>query len=137
MKRLNVDRARELRLGMTDAEQALWFRLRNRQLDGCKFRRQHTIDRYVVDFVCTERLLVVELDGGQHAEQQDYDEQRTRHLQAKGYRVLRFWNNDVLTNIESVLEVVIEALASPGPSPQPSPRGEREQSAGMLHRSEK
>ena len=61
---MNVDRARGLRLGMTDAEQALWYRLRNRQLDGCKFRRQHPIDRYVVDFVCTERWLVVELDGG-------------------------------------------------------------------------
>ena len=119
---MNVDRARGLRLGMTDAEQALWYRLRNRQLDGCKFRRQHEVDRYVVDFACTERMLVVEIDGGQHLEQQDYDDARTRHLQPKGYRVLRFWNNDVLTNIESVLEAVISALASPGPSPQPSPR---------------
>ena len=122
MKRMNVDRARGLRLGMTDAEQVLWYRLRNRQLDGCKFRRQHEIDRYVADLVCVERMLIVELDGGQHLDQQDYDEARTRHLQSKGYRVLRFWNNDVLTNIERVLEVLVEALASPGPSPQPSPR---------------
>jgi very-short-patch-repair endonuclease len=130
MKRMNVDRARGLRLGMTDAEQALWYRLRNRQLEGCKFRRQHPIDRYVVDFVCTERWLVVELDGGQHFDQQDYDDARTRYLQTNGYRVLRFWNNDVLTNIESVLEVVMECLASPGPSPQPSPRrGEGEKAA--------
>lgn len=122
MNRMNVDRARGLRLGMTDAEQALWYRLRNRQLDGCKFRRQHGIDRYVVDFVCTERMLVVELDGSQHLEQQqDYDQARTRYLQAKGYRVLRFWNNDVLTNIESVLEVLMEALASPAPHPDPLP----------------
>jgi very-short-patch-repair endonuclease len=121
-ERLNVDRARGLRLRTTDAEQALWFRLRNWQLKGCKFRRQHEIDRYVVDFVCTEGMLVVELDGGQHLEQQEYDQARTRCLQARGYRVLRFWNNDVLTNIESVLEAVMEALASPGPSPQPSPR---------------
>jgi very-short-patch-repair endonuclease len=76
-------------------------------------------------------MLVIELDGGQHLEQQDDDQARTRHLQAKGYRVLRFWNNDVLTNIESVLEVLIKALASPGPSPQRSPPflirdGERE-----------
>jgi len=106
---------------MTDAEQALWYRLRNRQLDGCEFRRQHEIDRYVVDFVCTERMLVVELDGGQHLDRQDYDKARTRRLQAKGYRVLRFWNNDVLTTIESVLEVLVEALASPGSSPQRSP----------------
>ena len=112
---MNVNRARGLRLGMTDAEQALWYRLRNRQLNSCKFRRQHEIDRYVVDFICTERMLVVELDGGQHLEQQDYDDARTRYLQAKGYRVLRFWNNDVLMNIESVLEAVMEALASPQP----------------------
>ena len=122
MKRLNVDRARGLRHDMTDAEQALWYRLRNRQLDDCTFRRQHPIDCYVVDFVCTERWLVVELDGGRHLDHQDYDDARTRYLQAKGYRVLRFWNNDVLTNIESVLEVVTNALASPGPSPQLSPR---------------
>jgi hypothetical protein len=76
----------------------------------------------IADFVCAERSLVIELDGGQHLQQQGYDEQRTRHLQANGYRVLRFWNNDVLVNIENVLEAVLEALASPGPSPQPSPR---------------
>ena len=91
--------------------------LADRQLNGCKFRRQHEIDRYMVDFICTERMLVVELDGSQHLEQQDYDDVRTRYLQANGYRVLRFWNNDVLTNIESVLEAVTEALASPGTSP--------------------
>lgn len=104
---MNVDRARGLRLGMTDAVQALWHRLHNRQLAGCKFRRQHEIDRHVVDFVCTERMLVVELDGGQHLEQQGYDAARTRYFQSRGYRVLRFWNNDVLTNIESVLEVLV------------------------------
>ena len=118
---MNVDRARGLRAGMTDAEQALWYRPRNRQLEGCKFRRQHYIDRYVVDFVCTERMLVIELDGGQHLDQQDYDDTRTRYLQTRGYRVLHFWNNDVLTNIESVLEAVVEAWRAPAPSPQPSP----------------
>jgi very-short-patch-repair endonuclease len=123
MKRMNVDRARGLRLGMTEAEQTLWYRVRNRQLDGCKFRRQHSIDRFVVDFVCAERMLVVELDGGQHLEQQEYDEARTRYLQTKGYRVLRFWNNDVLTNIESVLEAVMGALASPALTPALSPQG--------------
>ena len=128
---MNVDRARGLRLGMTDAGQALWYRLRNRQLDGCKFRRQHEIDRYVVDFVCTERMLVVELDGGQHLEQQDYDQTRTRYLQAKGYRVQRFWNNDVLTNIESVLEAVVEALASP--APHSNPLHGRERAPGAQH----
>jgi len=125
MKRLNVDRARGLRQTMTDAERTLWRHLRNRQLSGLKFRRQHEIDRYIVDFVCTEALLIVELDGGQHADQVNYDERRTQQLEAMGYRVLRFWNNDVLVNIDSVLEVVMEALASPAPHPNPLPAGER------------
>jgi len=119
MKRQNVDRARGLRQSMTDAEQKLWYRLRNRQLNGHKFCRQHEIDHYIVDFVCNEAMLIVELDGGQHAEQAGYDEHRTRHLQAKGYRVLRFWNNEALTNIESVLEVILEAAAKPSPHPSP------------------
>ena len=125
MKRLNVDRARGLRQTMTDAGRTLWRHLRNRQLSGLKFRRQHEIDRYIVDFVCTEALLIVELDGGQHADQVNYDERRTQQLEAMGYRVLRFWNNDVLVNIDSVLEVVMEALASPAPHTNPLPAGER------------
>ena len=125
MKRLNVDRARGLRQTLTDAEQVLWRYLRNRHLSGFKFRRQHEIDRYIVDFVCTEALLIVELDGGQHADQVNYDERRTQQLEAMGYRALRFWNNDVLVNIDSVLEVVMEALASPAPHPPPHPAGER------------
>ena len=122
MKRLNVDRARNLRQKQTDAEQTLWRHLRARHLQGWKFRRQHQVGSYIVDFVCTDAWLIVELDGGQHADQVTYDERRTLELQAMGYRVLRFWNNDVLANPESILEVLLEALASPGPSPQPSPR---------------
>jgi very-short-patch-repair endonuclease len=122
MKRLNVDRARSLRVGQTDAEQLLWYHLRNRRLQGWKFRHQNEIGLYVVDFVCPDAGLIVELDGGQHGDQLIYDEARTRKLGEEGYRVLRFWNNEVLTNTESVLEVILEALASPGPSPQPSPR---------------
>lgn len=129
MKRMNVDRARELRRAMTDTEQKLWYRLRNRQLSGCKFRRQHEIDQYIVDFVCTEAMLIIELDGGQHADQVNYDERRTQYLQAMGYRVLRFWNNDALVNIESVLTVILDALASPAPHPNPLPAGERGSSA--------
>ncbi|WP_040670237.1 endonuclease domain-containing protein [Rhodanobacter fulvus] len=125
MKRHNVDRARGLRRSMTDVEQLLWRHLRNRHLSGWKFRRQHEVGRYIVDFVCTETMLVVELDGGQHAEQTDYDEHRTQYLQSMGYRVLRFWNNDVLANIESVLEVILDAVASPAPHPSPLPTGER------------
>jgi very-short-patch-repair endonuclease len=126
MKRLNVDRARSLRGAQTDAEQALWHRLRNRRLDGWRFRRQHEIDLYIVDFACAEAALIVELDGGQHGDQLIYDEARTRKLQEMGYRVLRFWNNDVLKNLDSVLEVIMEALASPAPHPNPLPEGERE-----------
>jgi very-short-patch-repair endonuclease len=125
MKRLNVDRARGLRQTMTDAEQALRRHLRNRHLAGFKFRRQHEIDRYIVDFVCTEALLIVELDGGQHADQVEYDERRTQQLKGMGYRVLRFWNNDVLNDIQSVLEVVLEAVARVSPHPNPLPAGER------------
>ena len=125
MKRQNVDRARGLRQAMTDAERKLWRHLRNRHLSGHKFHRQHEIGHYIVDFVCTDAMLVVELDGGQHADQQEYDGRRTTHLEAKGYRVLRFWNNDVLMNIESVLEVIMGSLASPPPHPIPLPTGER------------
>jgi very-short-patch-repair endonuclease len=125
MKRLHVDRARRLRRNMTDAERSLWRHLRNRHLIGFKFRRQHEIDRYIVDFVCTDADLIVELDGGQHAEMMASDANRTRRLEAIGYRVLRFWNNDVLTNIEAVLEVILEAVASAAPHPNPLPSGER------------
>ncbi len=125
MKRLNVERARGLRRTMTDAEQVLWRHLRDRQLSSFKFRRQHEIDHYIVDFVCTEALLIVELDGGQHADQVVYDERRTQQLQAMDYRVLRFWNNDVLLDIESVLAVILDILATPAPHPSPLPTGER------------
>jgi very-short-patch-repair endonuclease len=122
MKRMNLDRARDLRAGQTDAEQLLWHRLRNRGLEGWKFRRQHQIDQYIVDFVCADAALIVELDGGQHGDQVIYDERRRQKLETMGYQVLRFWNNDVLKNFDSVLEAILEALASPDPSPQPSPR---------------
>ena len=127
MKRMNVDRARRLRVGQTDAEQKLWYHLRNRHLQGWKFRRQHEIDRYIADFACPDAGLVVELDGSGHDEQQAYDVARTRKMESMGYRVLRFWDNDVLTNIEGVLEVILEALASPAPHPNPLPGEEREQ----------
>ena len=126
MKRLNVGKARSLRASQTDAEQILWHRLRNRRLHGWRFRRQHEIDLFIVDFVCPDAALIVELDGGQHGEQLIYDEARTRKLQDLGYRVLRFWNNDVLKNLDSVLEVIVEALASPAPHPSPLPVGEGE-----------
>jgi len=118
--------ARVLRERSTDAEKLLWSRLRNRQLLGCKFRRQQPIGSYVVDFVCLEHRMVIELDGGQHAEQQSQDEVRTAFLQKEGYRVLRFWNNQILGELDSVLNVIYSTLAgSAYPSPNPLPQGER------------
>ena len=95
---------------MTDAERKLWYLLRSRQLSGFKFRRQHRIGPFYVDFVCLGARLVVELDGGQHVERAGYDAGRTRYLQMRGYRGLRFLNDEVLLEGEVVLEVVVGAL---------------------------
>lgn len=100
--------ARQLRKNLTDAERHLWQRLRGRQLNGVKFRRQQCIGDYIVDFVSLEHRLVIELDGGQHAGQQDYDAARSAFLQAQGYRVLRFWNHDVLQHTEAVLDSILQ-----------------------------
>ncbi|WP_019868156.1 endonuclease domain-containing protein [Methylovulum miyakonense] len=113
--------ARALRKNQTDAEKLLWYRLRNRQLEDCKFRRQQVIGSNIADFLCLEPKLIIELDGGQHATQQDQDEQRTRFLESLGYRVLRFWNHDVIRDIESVLEairLVVNELSEKKPSPE-------------------
>jgi very-short-patch-repair endonuclease len=109
------DLARSLRRQMTDAEAKPWRALRNRTFAGCKFRRQVPIGPYVVDFISHERRLVIELDGGQHGDQLAYDAARTRRIERDGYRVLRFWNNDVLRNIEGVLQVIASALDTPHP----------------------
>jgi very-short-patch-repair endonuclease len=101
--------ARRLRHDATDAEQRLWYRLRARQIEGEKFVRQEPIGRYVVDFVCRELGLIVEVDGGQHATD-EHDAARERWLIDEGYRVLRFWNNDVLANTDGVLETIAAAL---------------------------
>ncbi|TMJ51797.1 MAG: endonuclease domain-containing protein [Alphaproteobacteria bacterium] len=97
--------ARRLRVNQTDAETVLWNRIRNRQIDGHKFVRQQPIGGYVCDFVCRERLLIVEVDGGQHNESAA-DAIRDRRLTQDGYKVLRFWNNDVLGNLEGVLTTI-------------------------------
>lgn len=102
-------RAAELRHNLTPAERKLWAVLRNDQL-GISFRRQHAIGSYVVDFCCLKKKLIIELDGGQHLEQQEYDQVRTEFLQAKGYRVLRFWNNDVLSDLNGVIKVILDTL---------------------------
>ena len=97
---------------MTDAERVLWRELRSRQLAGYKFRRQQPLGRYIVDFVCLEKRFVIELDGGQHArnDQACYDSQRTLWLEENGYRVLRFWNHDVLQSIEAIKQAIFHAL---------------------------
>ncbi len=102
--------ARALRSNPTEAERALWKHLRVRQIEGHKFRRQQPLGRYIVDFVCLEKRLIVELDGGQHAEQVHSDTNRTAWLEAQGFRVMRFWNHDVLNEIEAVKEAIWEAL---------------------------
>ena len=114
-------RAKQPRKNETDAERLLWYRLRNRQIANSKFRRQHVIEPYIVDFVCLKRSLVVEVDGGQHVERVPEDARRTEFLASKGFRVLGFWNNEVLTQPEAVLQSIYSALVE-DPSPQPSPR---------------
>ena len=118
------DFARGLRRRQTDAERRIWARLRDRRLLGTKFARQVAIGPYIVDFCCRERKLIVELDGGQHEAHADYDVARTAFLQTLGYRVLRFWDNDVLANTDGVLQRVVEALSSARPlTPTLSPEG--------------
>jgi very-short-patch-repair endonuclease len=110
MKKASPKTARRLRRQQTDAERLLWFRLRDRRLNGWKFKRQFPIDRYIVDFFCADAHLIVELDGGQHAVRTEADAARTKILEAMGYFVLRFWNTDVMRNIDGVLEEILAAL---------------------------
>jgi len=105
-------RARELRAKSTDAEYRLWWMLRNRQMNGAKFRRQHVVAPYILDFYCVELKLCIELDGDQHAEpvQEAYDARRTQYLEERGIRVMRFGNREVLMEMEGVLERIWEAV---------------------------
>jgi len=112
-----LSKARAMRAGMTDAERRLWQAIRQRHLLGRRFRRQHVLGPYIVDFICLEANLIIEVDGGQHADRADSDDRRTRWLEQKGYRVLRFWNNEVLTELEAVLEDIAKALDR-GPVPE-------------------
>ena len=129
-----LDNAKVLRRSMTDAEQKLWYYLRAYRFMGRKFKRQKPIGKYVVDFVCLEEKLIIELDGGQHAESVEYDRERDAWLRSQGYTVLRFWNNQLMKETESVLEQIRLALSSEAGSsktlsPNPSPtsvRGEEE-----------
>ena len=102
-----------LRTNQTDAEHRLCGHLRNRRFQGWKFRRQHILQGYIVDFVCLERKLVIELDGGQHADQETYDNHLTYVIEKEGFKVMRFWNNDVLINLEGVLETILNTPHPP------------------------
>ncbi|MBU1189630.1 MAG: endonuclease domain-containing protein [Gammaproteobacteria bacterium] len=108
----STTRARRLRTQMTDAEQRLWRHLRARQMLGYKFRRQHPIGPFVADFACLQAGLVIEVDGGQHGELETEDARRTRYLNRQGFRVLRFWNHEVLQHTDACLEMILQALGS-------------------------
>ena len=116
-KTRKTTRARQLRRAQTDAEKRLWYRLNNRQLAGCKFVRQEPIGPYFADFVCREHRIVIELDGSQHAES-EYDRVRDAFMTERGYRVMRFWNNEIMTNLDGIVETIYVALTSPA-APHP------------------
>ncbi len=122
-----LNKAKTLRTNQTTAEQQLWYHLRAHRFMGLKFKRQKPIGHYIVDFICLEHRLIIEIDGGQHAEQVTYDQRRDAWLRNQGYTVLRFWNNDVMREMEGVLERIRSTVSgplSPGPSPACG-RGER------------
>jgi len=121
---INKTRGRAMRLAPTDAERKLWWHLRYRlALPNTHFRRQVHLGRYIVDFACHALKIVIEIDGGQHAEQSKRDARRTQFLESEGYRVLRFWNNEVLGNIDGVLEVIQRTVLTT-PTPTPPHKGE-------------
>ena len=125
------ERAQELRRNMTDAENRMWYYLRNRRLGGYKFVREHVIGHYIADFVCREKKLVIEIDGGQHMDAVEYDTLRTKDLENRGYRVLRIWNHEVFKNIQGVMDRILnflDTLPHQTPSsPALLPQGRREQ----------
>ncbi len=131
MKVALIKTARKLRRNTTDAELMLWLALRNRRLNGHKFKRQVPFGPYVADFLCVEAKLIIEADGGQHAEEIINDLERSRYFESQGYRVLRFWNNEILRNLEGVLETIAAELGE-SPLTQPSPRRERASCAAVL-----
>jgi very-short-patch-repair endonuclease len=114
------ERSRRLRSTMTDSERKLWSVLRQRQLQGLRFRRQFPIGRFIVDFVCLEAKLIIEVDGGQHDVQRTYDAARDRCLADHGFCVLRVWNNDAMTNPDGIALAILEAVSHPHPVLPPS-----------------
>ncbi|MGH7840494.1 MAG: endonuclease domain-containing protein [Candidatus Binataceae bacterium] len=114
-EKLLYQRARRLRREQTSVEAKLWRKLRGRRFAGFKFRRQHPIEGYIADFCCSEKRLIIELDGGQHVEQAQYDNERTAGLQSFGYRVMRFWNGEISENLDGVIEAIYAELNRPSP----------------------
>ena len=110
-----VERSRALRAEPNNAEHRLWSRLRDRRLTGLKFRRQYAIGNFIADFVCPEIGLIVEVDGGQHAMQRSQDDARTRRLNDLGYRVIRFWANEVLSRTDDVVREILKEIENPSP----------------------
>jgi very-short-patch-repair endonuclease len=128
---MSLGHAKKLRINMTDSERRLWYRLRGHRFGGIKFKRQVPIGPYVVDFACLNRKLVLEIDGGQHAESET-DKLRDQRLREAGFKVLRFWNNDVLARTNTILELIMSELKDDPRSPSPgalrappSPQGKR------------
>ncbi len=105
--------ARSLRSNSTDAEKLLWEQLRKRQLDGIKFRRQYPVAPYIVDFASVEKMLIIELDGSQHASRHEYDQARDRYLQSQGFRIVRYWNNQIFSDMDAILAEIRSFLHSP------------------------
>jgi very-short-patch-repair endonuclease len=121
-ERTLLSNARTLRSQQTEAEQLLWYHLRAHRFLGLKFKRQKPMGRYIVDFVCLEQRLIIEIDGGQHAEQVDYDRRRDAWLRSHGFNVLRFWNSEVIQQLDEVLEQIrCTLVVSPSP-PSPLPQ---------------
>ena len=119
MKETNIlmrDRARVLRNALTDAEKLLWNSIRRCQIKGVKFKRQYLIGSYIVDFICHSHKLIIEVDGNQHMEQTEYDANRTEFLEARGYKVLRFWNNEIFLHLSGVLESIWLTINTPSPT---------------------
>ena len=129
--------ARLLRKNSTEVERLLWCHLRDKQFHGLKFKRQQPIDnRYIVDFICLEKRLVIELDGGQHTTQEakEKDAERDAYLAENGFRILRFWNNDVLSNLSGVLQAISDACSSPHPDPLPQGAREKRRTTTEIHK---
>jgi very-short-patch-repair endonuclease len=106
-----MHKAGELRLESTPAEKKLWEHLRGSKLDGVRFRRQHAIGNYIVDFVSVKKKLIIELDGTHHLEQTEYDTERTRYLESQGYKVVRFWNDQVEKEMDGIIQELAAILA--------------------------